>query len=101
MVAVLTMALGIGANVAIFTVVNTVLLEPLPYQDADELVVLWEVKRSRDADNNVVNPGNFSAWRDRSESFAAMSAVSLALRAPRNRDRGPLTGAAVFLRSLR
>jgi predicted permease len=78
-VAVLTIALGIGANVAIFTVVDTVLLEPLPYERPDELVVLWEWHQPRDRRENVVNPGNFKAWRERSSSFSEMTAVSLAV----------------------
>jgi putative ABC transport system permease protein len=76
-VAVLTVALGIGANVAIFSVVDTVLLEPLPYENPDELVALWEWNMPRDNRTNVANPGNFAAWRDRSSSFAEMSAVSM------------------------
>lgn len=77
LVAVLTIALGIGANVAIFSVVDTVLLEPLPYEDSHELVALWEWNIPRDRLDNVVNPGNFSAWRDRASSFSAMAAVSM------------------------
>jgi hypothetical protein len=78
-VAVITIALGIGANVAIFTVVDTVLLEPLPYDRPDELVVLWEWHQPRDRRENVANPGNFKAWRERSSSFSTMTAVSLAV----------------------
>lgn len=78
LVAVLTMALGIGATVAIFSVVRTVLLDPLPYEDAEELVVIWEWNTVRDNRENVANPGNFRVWRDRTRAFEAMSAVSLA-----------------------
>lgn len=76
--AVLTIALGIGANVSIFSIVDSVLLEALPYDEPDELVAIWEWNLARDRANNVVNPGNFSAWRDGSESFASMTAISLA-----------------------
>ncbi|MEQ8330070.1 MAG: ABC transporter permease [Longimicrobiales bacterium] len=76
-VAALTMALGIGANVAIFSVVDAVLLDPLPYRDADALVAVYEWRVEADNRTNVVNPGNWRAWRDRSEGFASMTAVSM------------------------
>jgi putative ABC transport system permease protein len=76
--AVATIAIGIGATVAIFSVVDAVLLEPLPYDNPDELVAIWEWNEPRDRRNNVANPGNFTAWRDGSESFAQMSAVAMA-----------------------
>lgn len=72
-----TIALGIGATVAIFSLVDAVLLDPLPYEDADELVAVWEWNLRRDNRKNVANPGNFAAWRDQSEAFARMTAVSL------------------------
>ena len=75
--AVGTIALGMGAAVAIFAVVDAVLLDPLPYEDADELVAIWEWHVPRDRQKNVANPGNFQAWRDRSSTFQAMTAVSL------------------------
>ena len=75
--AVGTIALGIGAAVSIFAVVDAVLLDPLPYDDADELVAIWEWNVPRDRRENVANPGNFKAWRDRSTTFQSMSAVSM------------------------
>lgn len=75
--AVGTIALGIGAAVSIFAVVDAVLLDPLPYEDADELVAIWEWNVPRDRRENVANPGNFKAWRDRSTTFQAMTAVSM------------------------
>lgn len=74
---VVTIGLGIGANAAIFSVVSAVLLDPLPYDDPEELVAIWEWNRPRDQMNNVANPGNFAAWRDGSEAFERMTAVSL------------------------
>lgn len=74
--AVLSLALGIGANTAIFTVVNAVLLSPLPFPDSDRLVQLWESQPAKDYFRNVVNPINFLDWRDRTKSFEGMSAVS-------------------------
>jgi hypothetical protein len=74
--AVLSLALGIGANTAIFTVVNAVLLRPLPFPEPDRLVQLWESKPSKGYFRNVVNPFNFLDWRERTHSFEAMAAVS-------------------------
>lgn len=70
-VAVLTLALGIGANTAIFSVVNGVLLRPLPYPEADRLVRVWE-RLERGGDNHVTW-ANFVDWRDSAESFEAMA----------------------------
>jgi len=78
-VAILTVALGIGANVTIFSVVDGVLLAPLGYRDSDRLVAIWEESARRPGEKNVVNPGNFAAWRARAASFASMSSVSLGL----------------------
>ncbi|HEY7211783.1 MAG TPA: ABC transporter permease [Bryobacteraceae bacterium] len=73
--AVLSLALGIGANTAIFTVVNAVLLRPLPFPQPHRLVQLWEAKPSKGYSDNVINPLNFLDWRDRAHSFAGMAAV--------------------------
>jgi predicted permease len=70
-VAVLTLALGIGANTAIFTVVEAVLLQPLPYGQPDRIVTLGE-RNSRGGESRVSHP-NFIDWRRRSTSFEAMS----------------------------
>lgn len=73
-VAVLTLALGIGANTAIFSVVNSVLLGPLPYKDADKLAIVWE---SRPAEGrNVANPANFMDWKEQNQSFTDMAAFA-------------------------
>jgi putative ABC transport system permease protein len=77
-VAVLTLALGIGANTAIFSVVDAVLLRPLPYRQADRLLMVWEKppKRAGEAarDKNVVSPANFLVWRDENTVFEQLGA---------------------------
>jgi putative ABC transport system permease protein len=73
-VAVLTLALGIGANTAIFTVVNAVLLRPLPFPEPDRLVRVWE-SSPQGFDRNVVDPYNFLNWRERTHSFQQMAAI--------------------------
>ena len=71
---VAVLALGIGANSAIFSVVNAVLLRPLPYPEPSRLVMLWEHNRQRGNERNVVGPANFMEWRDRSASFEELAA---------------------------
>ncbi|HKS27514.1 MAG TPA: ABC transporter permease [Pyrinomonadaceae bacterium] len=73
-IAVIALALGIGANTAIFSVVNTLILRPLPYRDSDRLVTVWEFNRPRNRHQNVINPGNFMDWRDQNSVFEAMAA---------------------------
>jgi putative ABC transport system permease protein len=68
-VAVVVLALGIGANTAIFGVVNTVLLRPLEYRDADRLVTVLH------NGNGPVAPANYVDWRDQSRSFEGMGAA--------------------------
>jgi hypothetical protein len=75
--AVLSLALGIGANTAIFTVVNAVLLKPLSFPQPDRLVQLWETKPAQGYFRNVVNAINFLDWRERTHSFEDMAAVSV------------------------
>lgn len=83
LVALVTIALGIGANTAIFSVVNTVLLRPLPYERSDRLVVLWE-KQEQIPQESPSLP-DFNDWQERNRSF---DQVALA-----RRDNVNLTGA--------
>ena len=69
-VAVITLALGIGANTAIFSVVRAVLLEPLPFPEPDRLVMMWETDRTDLANINIVSAPNYLDWRRRATSFA-------------------------------
>jgi len=73
-VAVITLALGVGANTAIFSVVHAVLLRSLPYTDADRLVMVWETRRSNPSGQNVINLGNFFDWKEQNRVFEDMAA---------------------------
>ncbi len=78
-VAVITLALGIGANTAIFSVVNVVLLQSLPFHDADRLVRVWETDppdRPRRSDRRPVSPVNFRDWSQDPELFADIAATT-------------------------
>lgn len=72
--AVLIMALGIGANTAVFSVVNAVLLKPLPYPDPDRIVTLSTAFLTTGQTQGLVSSGNFLEWHNQSSSFAAMAA---------------------------
>jgi putative ABC transport system permease protein len=73
-VAVVTLALGIGANTSIFSVVNAVLLRPLPYPNAGQLVMLWEQNPHRGWFENIVSGDNFLDWQKQSQVFEGMAA---------------------------
>ena len=72
--ALLTLALGIGATAAIFSVVRTVMLEPLPYHEPDRVVTVWETNRGGTV-RNVIAPANFVAWRERSRTLDHLGMV--------------------------
>src|SRR5215213_9545368 len=75
-VAVIALALGIGANTAIFSVVNTVLLRPLPYKDPDRLVMVWEDASMFGYPRDTPAAGNFVDWRDQNQVFEGMAAIA-------------------------
>ena len=72
-VAVLTLALGIGANTATFTLVHSVLLRPLPYKDADRLVHIWQQNLPRGWTRVGVSGPNYMDWREQSRLFEELS----------------------------
>jgi predicted permease len=74
-VAILTLALGIGANTAIFSVINSVLLRPLPYHDPENLVMVWESNSQHINSHNTVSPPNFLDWQNRNTVFSSMSFI--------------------------
>ncbi|MBX9603839.1 MAG: ABC transporter permease [Bryobacteraceae bacterium] len=74
--ATLMLAVGIGANTAIFSIVNSVLLKPLPFADPERLAMVWERNFPRDRRQNVVAPANYRDWLAEQKSFAAMSLIS-------------------------
>ena len=74
LVASLTLALGIGANTAIFSVVNTVLLKPLGYPQPDRLVFVWERNAAIGKDRDLVAPPNYLDWKSRNAVFEHLGA---------------------------
>ena len=74
-VAILALALGIGANTAIFTLVNAALIERLPFHDPDRLVVMWETNARRPGRPNVIGPANFLRWRERATAFEQLAGL--------------------------
>jgi putative ABC transport system permease protein len=72
-VAVFALALGIGANTAIFSVINAAMIRPLPFKDPDRLVMVWEHNWPRARTQNVVSPANYLNWRERNSVFEDMA----------------------------
>ena len=72
--ALVTLALGIGATSAIFSVVRTVMLEPLPYHEPERIVTVWETNRGGTV-RNVIAPANFVAWRERTQTLDHLGMV--------------------------
>ena len=73
LIALLALTLGIGANTAIFSVVNAVLLRTFPYSDPERIVLVWEKRQGGRTDQNVINLGNFSDWKEQNQVFTDMA----------------------------
>ena len=75
LVAVITLALGIGANTSIFSVVNAVLLKPLRFKDPDRLAIIWEEATFAGFPRNTPAPANYLDWKSQNRSFEDMAAT--------------------------
>jgi putative ABC transport system permease protein len=76
LVAVLILALGIGANIAIFSLINAVLLRPLPFRQPDRLAVVWEKRPATGQNENTVSGPEFLQWKDQNQVFDATAAFN-------------------------
>ncbi|MCI0391389.1 MAG: ABC transporter permease [Acidobacteria bacterium] len=76
LIAVITLALGIGANAAIFSVINSVLLRPLPYPQPERLVWIWGTNPSADIKQETASLPDFVDWKTQNQSFAAMGGLA-------------------------
>ena len=89
--AILSLVLGIGASLAIFTVTDNLLLRPLPYRDPGRLTIVWESNRTRKTSaHNVVSPGNYFDWKRQNDVFESMAVFRVgSIRSDRQRpERG-------------
>ncbi|HXW89219.1 MAG TPA: ABC transporter permease [Terriglobales bacterium] len=72
-IAILTLTLGVGANTAIFSVVDALLLKPLPYHNARQLVMVWETNSRLATERNTVSPANFLDWQAQNHAFDSVT----------------------------
>src|SRR5678816_2241064 len=75
-IAIITLALGIGANTAMFSVINAVLLRPLPYHEPERLVTIWEESPQRGLYEMPISFANFRDWQDQNHSFEQIAAYT-------------------------
>jgi predicted permease len=99
-VAVLTLGLGIGVNTAIFSVVNAVLLRPLPFDNPDQLVMVWQTNPQRGISQDLVSPANLNDWQQQSHTvrqFAAFNPRGFSLTGTGEPEQLPGTFVSVEL----
>jgi putative ABC transport system permease protein len=75
-IAVASLALGIGANTAIFSLVNAVLLKPLPFSEPERLVMVWEDQSAIGFPRSDVAPANYADWKAQNQSFEDIAALN-------------------------
>ncbi|HEX9001696.1 MAG TPA: ABC transporter permease [Blastocatellia bacterium] len=78
LVAIITLALGIGANTTIFSVINSLLLKPIPYPEADRLALVWQSQANDPKDRNIVSAPNFWDWQRQNDVFEKMAILDSA-----------------------
>jgi putative ABC transport system permease protein len=98
LIAVITLALGIGLNAALFSVVNALILRPLPYREASRLVQLWQHDRRNGIAETPVSNADFLAWRAQAQSFAGLTAHNVRPAALSTGD-GTIEVSGVFVAS--
>ena len=76
LVAILTFAIGIGVNTAVFSVFNGVILRSLPYPDADRITMVWMDNRPQNIKEDITSYPNYRDWRDQSSSYAHLAAFT-------------------------
>lgn len=74
LIVIVTLGLGVGINTAIFSLVNGVLLRPLPYDEPHRIMTLWEANLQLDIAQDRVAAGTYRDWAERSQSFEALGA---------------------------
>ena len=80
LIAVVTLALGIGANTAIFSAINALLLKPLPFPELDRVVAVWDKLPSRGVMHNEVTVANYLDWQSQTQSFDQLALYPLVER---------------------
>src|SRR5215813_3013043 len=98
LVAVITLALGIGMNAALFSIVNALILRPPPYQEPDRLVQIWQRDRRNGVAETPVSNADFLAWSAQARSFASLTAHNARSAALSTKD-GAVEVAGVFVAS--